>query len=130
MVILCPKCWSEVDATRVVCENCEAMVDLYSRNYEVQLVAVLEHSDAQRRAQICRILGCRGKSSALPVLVELLQDPDAAVCEAAVRALGEIGDASAAIAVKAMLASKNDDLRSAARYPGSTLYGSCWQLEE
>lgn len=123
MVILCPKCWSEIDATHVVCEKCGAMVDLYSTNYEQKLVGALEHSDPERRVQICRILGCRGKSSAIPPLVELLNDPDAVVCEAALRALGEIGDASAAEAVKTMLASENDDLRSAARYVLRTLTG-------
>jgi HEAT repeat protein len=124
MVILCPKCWSEIEATRVVCEKCGAMVDLYSRNYEGQLLAVLRESEAPRRAQICRILGCRGKNTAIPALVELLHDPDVAVCEAAVRALGEIGDASAAVAVKPMLNSQNEDLRSAARYVLRTLTGT------
>jgi len=124
MLILCPKCWSEIDATHVVCDKCGAMVDLYSRNYEQQLTNVLAQSDARRRAQICCILGCRGKTSASPVLVDLLHDPDVEVCEAAIRALGEIGDASAAEAVKPMLMSENDDLRSAARYVLRTLTGA------
>jgi HEAT repeat protein len=123
VVILCPKCWSEIDPTHVVCDKCGAMVDLYSRSYEQQLVGVLENSEPQRRALICRILGCRGKSSAIPALVELLHDPDVVVCEAALRALGEIGDVSAAEAVRTMLASENDDLRSAARCVLRTLTG-------
>lgn len=110
MAILCPKCWNDIDATHVVCEKYGAMVDLYSRNHEHQLVDVLGQSDARRRAQICRILGCRGKNSAISVLVDLLHDPDIEVCEAVLRALGEIGDPSAAEAVKTMLASENDDL--------------------
>jgi len=46
-------------------------------------------------------------------VVELIHDPDLLVCEAAVRSLGEIGDPSAADAVKQIVTSENDSLRSA-----------------
>jgi HEAT repeat protein len=89
MVILCPACWNETEATLVVCRNCGAMVDLYSAAYERQLIAELD-CDAKRRALIYSTLGYRGRRSAIPVFVERLRDPDPLVCEAAVRSLGEI----------------------------------------
>jgi HEAT repeat protein len=128
MVILCPACWNETEATLIVCRNCGATVDLYSTKYERQLVAELERCDAERRAQICWTLGYRGKRSAIPALVELLHDPDALVCEAAVRSLGEIGDPSVAEAVKQIATSENNDLRSAARYVLRSLLGSRAEL--
>jgi HEAT repeat protein len=111
-----------------VCRNCGATVDLYSTEYERQLVAELKPCDAKRRAQICWTLGFRGRRSAIPVLVELLHDPDPQVCEAAVRSLGEIGDPSAADAVKKIISSENNDLRNAARYVLRVLLGSRAEL--
>lgn len=128
MVILCPACWNETEATLVVCRNCGATVDLYSTAYERQLVAELDRCDAKRREKICWTLGYRGRRSAIPALVELLQDPDPLVCEAAVRSLGEIGDPSAADAVKQIVTSENESLRSAARYVLRTLLGSRAEL--
>lgn len=128
MVIVCPACWSETEATLVVCRNCGAMVDLYSAAYERQLVAELDRCDAKRRELICWTLGYRGRRSAIPVLVELLHDPDPLVCEAAVRSLGEIGDPSAADAVRKITTSENTELRSAARYVLRTLLGSGAEL--
>jgi HEAT repeat protein len=128
MVILCPVCWNETDATLVVCRNCGAMADLYSTAYERQLAAELDRCDAKRRALICWTLGYRGRRSAIPVLVERLRDPDSLVCEAAVRSLGEIGDPSVADAVKKVLTSENDGLRSAAQYVLRTLLGSRAEL--
>jgi HEAT repeat protein len=104
------------------------MIDLYSADYERQLVAELDRCDAKRRALICSTLGYRGRRSAVPVLVELLHDPNPLVCEAAVRSLGEIGDPSAADAVKKVITSENADLRSAARYVLRTLLGSKAEL--
>jgi HEAT repeat protein len=128
MVILCPACWSETEATIVVCRNCGATVDLYSAAYERQLAAELDHCDVKRREKICWTLGYRGRRSAIPVLVELIHDPDLLVCEAAVRSMGEIGDPSAADAVKQIVTSENDSLRSAARYVLRTLLGSTAEL--
>ncbi len=128
MLILCPACWGETDATLVVCRNCGATVDLYSAEYERQLVATLDRSNAERRAEICSILGYRGRRSAVPVLVELLHDSDTLVCEAAVRALGEIGDPSVADAVKKVMNRDDADLRHAARYVLRALLGVRAQL--
>lgn len=100
MVGLCPTCWSELATTPTTCRNCGNRVDVYSRDYERSVVAALPHSSPERRAQICWILGMRGKSSSAHPLVGLLNDPDVLVRVAALRALGEIGDESAIPAVE------------------------------
>jgi len=100
------------------------MVDLYSRDYERFLVFALRRSDAQRRAQICWILGCLGKRTSTPALVELLHDPEISVREAAILAIGEIGDRSAAAAVEKLTTNKNDGVRTTARYVLKILMGN------
>lgn len=56
----------------------------------------LKSRDAGTRARAAMSLGSRGKTSAIPRLAPLLDDPDWAVRQAAVESLGRIGDASAA----------------------------------
>jgi len=107
-----------------MCPNCGALVDLYSRAYEQHLIAALGGADAERRAQICLILGCCGKRTTIPALVGLFGDPDISVQEAALRAVGEIGDPSAAAAVERLTASENDYVRTTAKYVLRTLIGS------
>jgi len=100
MFVLCPECWNEIKSVPTVCPNCGTSVDLYSRGYERKLIAALPRSMAERRAQICWMLGSRGKRSAVPALIELLHDPDVLVRVAALRGLGEIGDVSAVPAIE------------------------------
>jgi HEAT repeat protein len=115
MLVLCPKCWTELNKSPVVCSNCGTEVDLYSREYERRLLAALPRCQAERRAQICWILGRRGKRSSVPALMELLHDPDTFVRIAALRALGEIGDESAMAAVEKLGESQNLAVRTVAR---------------
>jgi HEAT repeat protein len=89
-------------------------VDLYSREYEKRLVAALARSSAERRAQICWLLGSRGKRSAVPALIELLRDPDIFVRVAALRGLGEIGDESAVPEIEKAARSGNLAVRTVA----------------
>jgi HEAT repeat protein len=128
MEILCPACWNETEATHIVCGSCGATIDLYSLAYERRLVAELEGCSPERRIQICGALGCRGKRSAVPALIDLLQDPDNSVCEASIRGLGEIGDPSSADAVKKLLAHENGSIRGSARYVLRSLLGSKAEL--
>jgi HEAT repeat protein len=115
MFVLCPKCWYELKAAPVACPNCGTRVDLYSREYEHQLVAALPRSGAERRAQICGVLGSRGKRSAVPALVGVLRDPDVFVRVAALRALAEIGDRSAVHAVEKLAGDENLAVRTVAK---------------
>jgi HEAT repeat protein len=115
MLILCPNCWHELKTTPTKCFNCGSHVDLYSREYERLLVAALVRANAERRAQICWILGERGRRSATPVLMELLHDPDLFVRVAALRAIGEIGDESAITAVEKLTSDQHLALRTVAQ---------------
>jgi len=128
MEILCPACWNETEATHIVCGSCGTTIDLYSLEYERRLVAELKRCSPERRVRICEALGCRGKRSAVPALIELLRDPEVSVCEAAIRGLGEIGDSSSADAVKKMLAHDNGSIRGSARYVLRSLLGSKAEL--
>lgn len=130
MVIPCPKCGNQIKATLTMCPECGAMVDLYSRSYELHLVAILGSSNAEQRVQVCMILGCRGKRSSTPVLIELLRDPENSVREAALRALGEIGDPKAAAAVEKLTTSENDYVRNTAKYVLRTLIGTGAAVQE
>ncbi len=128
MEILCPACWNETDATHIACRSCGATIDFYSPEYERRLVAELKGCSPERRIQICGTLGCRGKRSAGAALIDLLGDPDTSVCEAAIRSLGEIGDASSADAIKKLLAHEDGSVRGSARYVLRSLLGSKAEL--
>jgi HEAT repeat protein len=56
----------------------------------------LKSRDAVTRTRAAASLGSRGKSSAIPLLAPLLDDPEWGVRQAAIESLGRIGDASAA----------------------------------
>jgi HEAT repeat protein len=115
MFVICPHCWHQLETTPAVCEKCGAHVDLYSREYEHRLISVLPRADAETRAQICWVLGSRRKRSAAPTLIELLRDPDVLVRVAALRGLGEIGDASALNAVERLTANKDTVVQTVAK---------------
>ena len=115
MLAFCHKCWAELHATPTVCIYCGASVDIYSRDYEKKLISLIPRSGAEKRVQICGVLGHRAKRSAVPALVELLRDPDVFVRIAAIRALGEIGDGSAATAIESAMASDQPAIREIAR---------------
>jgi HEAT repeat protein len=115
MFVICLDCGHELKATPAVCEKCGALVDLYSCEYERQLISALASADADTRAQICLVLGSRRKRSAIPTLIELLHDPDVLVRLAALRGLGEIGDASAVNAVEQLTDSKETIVQTVAK---------------
>jgi len=114
MFVICPQCWHELETTPAVCGKCGTHVDLYSREYERRLISALPGADAETRAQICWVLGSRRKRSAVPTLIELLRDPDVLVRVAALRGLGEIGDASSVDAVEKLTVSKDTVVQTVA----------------
>jgi HEAT repeat protein len=116
MFVLCPNCWNEIHTTPAICPQCGTNVDLYSREYEKKLVAAVPQSSADRRARICWVLGSRGKRSAVPVLIDLLHDPDVLVRVAALRGLGEIGDESAIPAIQKTADSDNPGVKTIAKH--------------
>jgi HEAT repeat protein len=116
MSVVCPHCWHELETTPAVCEKCGAHVDLFSGEYERRLVSLLSRADAETRAQICWVLGSSRKRSAVPKLIELLRDPDVLVRVAALRGLGEIGDASALNVVERLTTSKDTVVQAVAKH--------------
>ncbi|HEY1464792.1 MAG TPA: HEAT repeat domain-containing protein [Terriglobales bacterium] len=71
-------------------------MDVGSAEYQQQLLRLVPHSSATKRAEICLLLGQRAQLTAVPHLATLLRtDPESLVCMAALRALIEIGDATA-----------------------------------
>jgi HEAT repeat protein len=114
MFVICPVCWRELETTPAVCEKCGTRVDLYSHEYERRLISALRGADGETRAQICWVLGSRRKRSAVSTLVELLHDPDVLVRVAALRGLGEIGDASSVNAVERLTLSKDTVIQAVA----------------
>lgn len=122
MLAYCPTCWNSISSSPATCRNCGTRIDVYSHEYEYQLVSLLAHSHAERRAEICLVLGSRGKRSAVPRLLEILTDPSTLVRVAALRALGEIGDPSAIPAVK-KIANENTSVGSFAKHVVNALEG-------
>jgi HEAT repeat protein len=114
MFVICPVRWRELETTPAVCEKCGTHVDLYSYEYERRLISALRGADGETRAQICWVLGSRRKRSAVSTLIELLHDPDVLVRVAALRGLGEIGDASSVNAVERLTLSKDTVIQAVA----------------
>lgn len=116
MLAYCPNCWHEIRGTPTICRKCGTGVDVYSHEYEHQLVALLDKSDAAKRAQICLVLGEREKRSALPhLLVLLATDPEPLVRVAALRALNEIGDTSVVPVITQIAVTDSPQVRSIAK---------------
>lgn len=116
MLAFCPNCWCEIAGTPTICRECGTGVDVYSHDYEARLIALLPDSDAAKRAQICLVLGQREKRSAVSHLLSLFStDPDALVRVAALRALREIGDASAVPEIARIAANENPAVRLIAK---------------
>lgn len=122
MLVYCPTCWNSINSSPAICRNCGTRIDVYSHEYEHQLVSLLAHRHAERRAEICLALGSRGKRSAVPHLIEILTDPSTMVRVAALRALEKIGDLSAMPAVK-KIANENTSLGSLAKQVVNALEG-------
>jgi HEAT repeat protein len=124
MLAYCPNCWGEITGTPTICRNCGTGVDIYSHEYEHQLVALLAKSDAVKRAQICLVLGEREKRSAVPhLLVLIATDPDPLVRVAALRALSEIGDTSVVPAITKIATTDSPPVRSIANQVLGSLKG-------
>lgn len=107
MLAFCTRCWSEMHTEDIVCPNCGARVDDDPRSFEQKLIAALDHPLPETRSRICWLLGQKRAIWAVPQLLNMLGDTDLFVRIAALRALGEIGDPSAELALQA--ASQDDN---------------------
>lgn len=93
MVFFCPSCWSVVSETDV-CLGCGAdLLRFRSETYEVKLIRSLSHPEATAPVRAASILGeLRSRAAFEPLVVLAISNPDPYIQEAAVIALGRIGD--------------------------------------
>lgn len=116
MLAYCPNCWHEIAGSPTICRKCGTGVDVYSHEYQRQLVALLPKSDAAKRAQICLVLGEREKRSAVPPLLALLAtDSDPIVRVAVLHALNDIGDTSVVPVITHIATTDSPPVRSIAK---------------
>ena len=122
MLAFCPRCWNEIMGSPTTCRKCGTAIDVNSAEYENQLFALIPQSTATKRAEICLVLGQREKRSAVPHLVSLfLSDENAVVRIAVLRALEQIGDASAVPEVTKIAANETSPLHAFAKHVLSSL---------
>jgi HEAT repeat protein len=95
---------------------CGANVDVSSVEYEKRLIELIPQSDAAKRAEICLLLGQRKNQAAVSHLVLLVStDPEVVVRVAALRALSEIGDASALQEIAKVAANESSPVGAVAK---------------
>ena len=92
----CPSCWTEVGKASV-CPACGAELRQFSdESYEEKLIRALHHPEPTVPIRVARILGELHSRAAVEPLIEMaLSSTDPYIQEAAVTALGTIGDARA-----------------------------------
>ena len=97
MTYYCSSCWSEV-GTVTVCPNCGAdLRNLAGETYEQKLIRALRHPEPTVPIRAATILGQLGSQAAVEPLMEIaVSNTDPYIQEAAVVALGRIGDHRAA----------------------------------
>ncbi|HUY13734.1 MAG TPA: HEAT repeat domain-containing protein [Terriglobia bacterium] len=96
MTYYCPSCWAEIpDGAR--CPACGADVQrLAQETYEEKLIRSLHHPEPTVPVRAATILGDLRSKSAVDALIEAaMSSQDPYLQEAAVQALGSIGDARA-----------------------------------
>lgn len=93
LTYFCPSCWNEV-GTASVCPRCGAdLHDFAGESYEDKLIRALRHPEPTVPIRAATILGELGSRAAVEPLIEIASyTKDPYIQEAAVKALGQIGD--------------------------------------
>lgn len=93
MISFCPVCWSEVGEGRI-CSKCGSDLRAADQSdYEQKLIRALRHPEPTTPIRVAEILGELRSAAAVEPLIELATtSPDPYIQEAAVSALGRIGD--------------------------------------
>ncbi len=96
LTYFCPSCWCEMGDGKV-CPKCGAdLRDFAGETYEQKLIRALHHPEPTVPIRAARILGNLGASAAVERFVEIAESTsDPYIQEAAVEALGQMGDARA-----------------------------------
>ena len=103
MIFYCPACWREVPESIRACPYCKVDVKhlTLERDYVKKLIAALDHPEPQTPIRVAWILGLRGEACAVPHLARIARESDDSyIVEAAVEALGRIGDPSSLEAIR------------------------------
>ena len=92
----CPSCWREVGSA-LACPACGAELQNFSKeSYEEKLIRALRHPELTVPVRAATILGELRSRSAVEQLIEVaVSSSDSYIQEAAVVALGRIGDSKA-----------------------------------
>jgi len=96
MIYFCPSCWNEIE-NEDVCPECGVdLKELAQEGYEEKLIRALRHPEPTVPIRVAAILGkLRSRAAVEPLIEMALSSTDPYIQEAAVRALGTIGDARA-----------------------------------
>jgi len=103
MISYCPACWHEVPERIQVCPYCKADVERLTleRDYVNKLIAALDHPEPTTPVRAAWILGIRKETLAISHLARLTRESeDPYIVEAAVEALGKIGDPTGLEAIR------------------------------
>ncbi|HZT71939.1 MAG TPA: HEAT repeat domain-containing protein [Terriglobia bacterium] len=92
----CPSCWSEV-GTETVCPKCgQDLQEFSGKSYEEKLIRALRHPEPTVPVRAATILGELGSRAAVEPLMDIATSTkDLYLQEAAIEALGQIGDVRA-----------------------------------
>jgi len=103
MIFFCSSCWCEVRESIQVCPHCKVDVEDQSsrQDYAKKLIGALDHPEPRTPVRAAWILGMRREARAVTRLARLVQESeDPYIVEAAVEALGKIGDRAGLEAVR------------------------------
>jgi HEAT repeat protein len=103
MIFYCPACWREVPELIHVCPYCKVDVERLTleQDYAQKLIAALDHPEPTTPVRVAWILGMRKEIRAVPRLAQLARESeDPYIVEAAVEALGKIGDPTGLEAIR------------------------------
>ena len=96
MIIICSHCWAENRSEAIVCRNCGQSLDINEESYVSKLINALNHPLPEVAARSAWVLGELHEKRSLEALFEVIANrEDPLILEAAVEALGKIGDPSA-----------------------------------
>ena len=96
MIIICSHCWAENRSEEVKCCNCGQPLDFNEGSYVSKLINALHHPLPEVASRSAWVLGELHEKRSLVALFEVIVNrEDPLILEAAVEALGKIGDPSA-----------------------------------
>lgn len=116
MTHFCPICWVEVAAEQMICGRCGADLRAWEgKGYVEKLIAALRHREPTTPLRAAWLLGrLRAREAVLPLMELARSSPDLFLREAAVEALGRIGDPGSLALLRALASSESVLVRRAA----------------